>query len=112
MARTSDPMTVELEPHRDWDDKATIPGWVDHNQYRVYVYSKGLLHRNEEGKLQVGWMGKQDGANFCPLPELDNFTPAHRIWIGDEAKRLHGSASTKPFVELPPPIQTDEGPES
>lgn len=108
MSRTSDPMTVELVPHLAWDDKATIPGWIEFDQYLVYVHSEGLAHRNKDKKLQVGIIGKQAGANFCPIPELDSFTYAHRVWIAEEAKRLHGNASPLPFVEVPPLVNLNE----
>lgn len=107
----SDPMTVELVPHRGWDDNATIPGWVDHDQYLVYVHSEGLAHRNKDKKLQVGIISKKPGANFCPTNELNGFTYPHQQWIAEEAKRLHGSASPLPHVNLPPHEdieQTDE----
>jgi hypothetical protein len=96
----SDPMTVELVPHLGWDDKATIPGWVEHNQFLVYVHSEGLAHRNKDKKLQVGIIGKHDGANFCPTSEFNGFVHGQQLWIAEEAKRLHGSASTKQHSPL------------
>lgn len=104
----TDPMTVELVPHMGWDDKATIPGWVEHNQYLVYVHSEGLAHRNKEKKLQVGIIGKHDGANFCPTNEFNGFVYPQQLWIAEEAKRLHGRASTKQHDNLPPHDEFNE----
>ena len=108
MPLISDPMTVELVPHLGWDDKATIPGWVEHNQYLVYVHSEGLAYRNAAKKLQVGIIGKQAGANFCPTNEFNSFTYPHQQWIAAEAKRLHGNASDKPHENLPPHEEVEE----
>ena len=99
-----DPITVSLVPHVGWDDSATIPGPVEHNQFLVYVHSEGLAHRNPDKKLQVGIIGKQAGANFCPTNEFYGFTYPYQQQIAEEAKRLHGHASTKPHTDVPPPI--------
>lgn len=107
----TDPISVELVPHQDWDDKATIPGYVDHNQYRVYVHSEGLAYRNKEKKLQVGWIGKQDGANFCPTNEFNGFVYPQQLWIAEEAKRQHGRASTARHDNLPPHEDIEESEE-
>lgn len=100
----ADPMEVKLERYRVWEENAAIPGWVEFNQYRVFVYSEGLAYRNEAKRLQVGLIGTQDGANFCPTGEFESFVFAHQQWIAAEAKRLHGKASSEPHIPLPPPL--------
>lgn len=107
MTRVSDPMEVKLERHRDWDDKAAIPGWIEYNQYRVFVHSVGLAHRNAACRLQVGLIGTHAGAQFCPTGEFDSFVLAHRLWIEAEAKRIHGNANPEPHTPLPPPLSPE-----
>jgi len=100
----SDPMKVKLERHRDWDPTAAIPGWIDYNQYRVFVYSQGLAYRNPACRLQVGWIGTQAGAQFSPIGEFENFVEAHKQLIESEAKQIHGNANPLPHTALPPPL--------
>ncbi len=102
-----DGMEVRLEPHREMDDKSPIPGMLEHAQSRVYVYCEGFKttrhkFRNDEGRLQVGWIGTQKGANFCPINAFYEFTNLQKEWMANEAKRQHGHASDKPHVEVPP----------
>jgi len=72
---------------------------VEHDQWNVQVLHKNLPN----GKLNVGYIGKRAGANFCPITAFYNFAYPQQQWIAEEAKRLHGNAATTPHVDVPPP---------
>lgn len=105
----ADPMEVKLVRHRAWDHQATIPDWIEHDQYMVFVHSIGLRKRNEACKLQVGWISIHPGAKFCPTNEYNYFTYPQRRWIDEEARRLHGNASDEHCEELPPHMEPGVG---
>ena len=60
------------------------------------------------GKLHVGMIGRQVGANFCANSNFGQFAPTQKDHIVAEVKRLHGSADLTPPVELPEPIEPEE----
>lgn len=97
-----DSMAVELEPHVDMADSPTGPAPVEHNQYRVLVRSAALTDR-PNNRLQVGWIGKQAGANFCPISAFYKFHFPQQQWIAAQARKLHGSAASGDHVDVPPP---------
>jgi hypothetical protein len=101
-------MEVRLEPHRVTEvmDSPTGPVEVttEFDQYFVFVCGDALRAKGlASGRMQVGWIGKQPGANFCPILAFYKFHYPQQQWIADEAKRLHGAASPLPHVEIPPP---------
>lgn len=92
-------MKVVLEPH-DVPQKVHTPvgvvdGKISFNQYLVFVESD--LIKNKSKKLLVGYIGKHDGANFCPITALGNFYGPQRDWIVAEAKRQHPNPSQEPW---------------
>ena len=98
-------LTVSLEPH-DIPQKVDTPfgivdGFISFNQFRVLVECS--LPEYAGKQVHVGYLGKQDGANFCALPLLYKFYGPQRDWIAEQAKKLHGKASTEPWQEVPPP---------
>lgn len=103
-----DPVKVELVRHRAWDKEAAIPGWVEFDQYQVWVHSDSLAYRNKDKKLMVGYIGIQPGANFMPSNEFNAFTYPHQQWIAEEAKKQHGQASPLPHENLPPHLSMDD----
>jgi len=103
-----DPVEVKLVPHRAWDATKAIPGWVEFDQYQVFVHSESLAYRNPDKKLMVGYIGKQAGANFMPTNEFNGFTYPHQQWIAEQAKKLHGDATSVPHENLPPHMSMKE----
>lgn len=102
-------MKVVIEPHVDIRRVSTPVGPVDepveHNQFRVFVEGEKVAQFNlNNPRLMVGIIGKQAGANFCPIGAFYKFVSGQRQWIADQAKALHGKASTEPFVDVPPPL--------
>lgn len=101
---------VSLVRHLIREETPVGSAEIDAKQYKVIVESefiKGTHHRlrNDTGRLQVGIIGAQKGANFCPLQEFGEFTPEQQKVIVAEAKRLHGQASGEPPHELPPDLE-------
>lgn len=100
-------MEVRLVPHDVTENKRTPTGTLEvttcFEQFQVFVHSEALATRNKDKKLLVGYIGKQPGANFCPINAFYEFYYPQQQWIADEAKRLHGNAATEPHIELPPP---------
>lgn len=88
-------------------EQVEVPGvWM------VYVYSEALKDlplKIDAGKLHVGFIGRQVGANFCGNDNFGRFVPPQQERIISECKRLHGSASQRPPVELTPlvPVPDD-----
>jgi hypothetical protein len=73
--------------------------------WRVDVYDDDLLGEPlciETGKLHVGMIGRQMGANFCENSNFGMFSVIQRQLIVEEVKRLHGTASGEDPVELLP----------
>ena len=61
-----------------------------------------------QGKLHVGMIGRQAGANFCANHSFDQFTPEQKASIIEQIKAQHGNASTADPVELPEDISLQE----
>jgi len=99
-----DPVEVKLVRHRAWvtPPEVSIAGWVEFDQYQVFVHSESLAYRNKEKRLMVGYIGIQPGASFMAANEINSFTYPHKVWIEEEVKRQHGNAGNAPHVELPP----------
>ena len=105
--------TVALESHTAMETTPVGPAEVDLMQFKVFVQGEGIKltnHRlrNDAGKIHVGYIGKQAQANFMPIGEFYEFTPAQQTHIVVEAKKLHGSATEKPHVDLPPEIPAEQ----
>jgi hypothetical protein len=107
----SDDLTVTITRHTAWDDNLAIPCEVTFDQYQVWVTSDSLKYRNPLGKLMVGYIGIQDGANFCPAQEFYGFGYKHRRLIVDTAKQQHGHASPDDPVDVPPHFEPGDGEE-
>lgn len=108
---------IELRPHFAIEvvdgpaGRREIP--IEHDQYMVYLVGEPLRvskhrFRNDKGELQVGWISKRPGANFCPINATYEFHTQEIEWFAAEAKRQHGSASSEPHVDVPPPLPEDE----
>jgi len=81
--------------------------------WRVDIYddklgiSIGARVRDEDGndlgygKLHIGTIGRQPGANFCQNHQFGEFTPEQQAIIVEQVKALHGKASPEPPMELP-----------
>ena len=99
-----DPAAVELVEHVVMETSPTGPTPVRLNQYQVYLHCAGLLStRPGVSRLQVGFIGTQDGANFCPILAFYECSGPQQEWIVSEAKRLHGRAAAAPPADIPPP---------
>lgn len=101
-------MSVKIEPHvavnRVMTPVGPVDDQVEFDQYQVFVEGERIASFNlGNPKLMVGIIGKQPGANFCPIAPFYKFVAGQRKWIAEQAKKLHGKASPEPFVEVPPP---------
>ena len=83
--------------------------------WRVDVFDDNLQSGREDdkgndlgyGKLHIGMIGRQDGANFCQNHEFGKFTPEQRDSMIAQIRALHGHASPEPPMELPEPIEPE-----
>lgn len=79
--------------------------------WRVDVYDEALTGPPMEiasGKLHVGMIGRQPGANFCENDNFRLFSPEQKAQILADVRTLHGSASGQPPVELTAPVEFED----
>lgn len=95
-------MNVTIEPIYYTD---AIGGKNKHAIARVFIQHDALKTRNDEGRINIGSIGIQEGANFLPNSEFyEVLGPANRDQVVAEIKKQHGSASPEPHTDLPPPL--------
>lgn len=96
-------MKVTLEEIYEVDE---LGGKTPQKVVRVFVQHEALKKRNTEGKIHIGWIGTQEGANFMPTSEFyEVLGAANQEQVVAEVKRLHGSANPASHTELPPPTR-------
>ena len=105
---------MEVRLNRLFGKTPTPLGIIDEevpSVWRVDVYDDKFTQRPlllDVGMLHVGMIGRQDGANFCANNSFDMFSKSQQDEIVAEVKRLHGTASPEPPVELPEEIITED----
>lgn len=98
----ADKITVTVEPFAPLVDTPAGPAPVDHKISHVFVTSSYIKQTRSKGKLQVGVIGNQEGAAFCPQFEFERFTPDQKADIVAQVVAIRCDASPVVPPAIPP----------